>query len=957
VTRAALSVALLLLGPAFAQATPGTDVVRARFGGVHVPFIANEGQVDPRVAYYAPTFAGTLFVTRQGEVVHSLPRPPETKRPASSTGWSLAETFVRGRPRPAGTDSGATGVSVFRGADPARWRTGLPTYGQVSLGEVWPGVEVSLAARGGSVEKLFTVKPGARVDRIRVRVRGARTLALDPQGALIVETGLGPVTFSAPAAYQPQAGERRPVAVTYQRRGREYGFTVGAYDRRLPLVIDPLLQSTYLGTDEEDFAQAVAVHPSTGDVYVAGRTRCTDFPGTLGGAQPAAGSGNGDGFVARLNSTLTALTQATYLGGSGGGDTPRALAIDPTTGDVYVTGSTDSNDFPGVMGGAQTTNVGNIAGFVTRLNSTLTVLVQSTYLGGTLAAFPNALAIHPATGDVYVGGITFSTDLPGTTGGAQPASGGGDIEGFVARLNSTLTSLLQATYLGGSGDDLPNAIAINATTGDVYVTGLTDSSDFPGVAGGAQPDNAGNGDAWVARLNSALTAVIQATYLGGGSGEDEGYAITLDPTSGDVYVAGRTGSADFPGTASGAQSMFGGVQDAFAARLNGALTALFQATYLGGTGDDFAQAIAINATTGDVYLAGRTASTDFPNITGGAQPAFGGGVLDAFVARLSLAANGPDLTPAKAHIGSFFYQGQEAAGYTIAVRNVGRAATSGLVTVTDTLPAGLTATALTGTGWACVLATLTCTRSDALATGSTYPSIALTVTVATNASSPLINGVAVSGGGDVNPSNDAASVSTRVIPTFTDVPVGVGFFAWIEALFAAGITGGCSASPPMYCPAATVNRAQMAVFLLRGIHGAAYQPPAAIGMFTDVPTSGPNAHPLAAWIEELAREGITTGCGPSTYCPDNAVTRGQMAVFLLRAKHGAAYQPPAATGMFADVPISGPSAHPFAKWIEELAREGITGGCSTSPAQYCPDAPATRGQMAVFLVRTFNLPM
>jgi hypothetical protein len=145
----------------------------------------------------------------------------------------------------------------------------------------------------------------------------------------------------------------------------------------------------------------------------------------------------------------------------------------------------------------------------------------------------------------------------------------------------------------------------------------------------------------------------------------------------------------------------------------------------------------------------------------------------------------------------------------------------------------------------------------------------------------------------------------------------------------------------------------MAVFLLRGIRGAGSQPPAAAGtMFTDVPAS----QPFAKWIEQLAREGITGGCStnPPQYCPDDSVTRGPMAVFLLRARHGAGYDPPAATGtMFGDVPTS----HPMAKWIEQLAREGITGGCSTSPPQYCPEDPVTRGQMAVFLVRAFNLPM
>jgi hypothetical protein len=195
------------------------------------------------------------------------------------------------------------------------------------------------------------------------------------------------------------------------------------------------------------------------------------------------------------------------------------------------------------------------------------------------------------------------------------------------------------------------------------------------------------------------------------------------------------------------------------------------------------------------------------------------------------------------------------------------------------------------------------------------------------------------------------AVFTSGNPTFGDVSASYSFFPWIESLVAAGVTSGCSSSPPEYCPEDSATRGQMAVFLLRSIHGSGYGPPAATGIFADVPTD----YIFANWIEQLAREGITGGCSasPPQYCPEDVVTRGQMAVFLLKAKHGASYQPPVATGTFADVPPD----YIFVRWIEQLAREGITGGCSTSPALYCPEDPVTRGQMAVFLVRAFNLPM
>lgn len=183
---------------------------------------------------------------------------------------------------------------------------------------------------------------------------------------------------------------------------------------------------------------------------------------------------------------------------------------------------------------------------------------------------------------------------------------------------------------------------------------------------------------------------------------------------------------------------------------------------------------------------------------------------------------------------------------------------------------------------------------------------------------------------------------------FDDVPNTYWSWNYIERLYAAGITSGCNTLPLLYCPTNIVTRDQMAIFLLRGKHGSSYVPPDATGVFGDVPTD----YWAASWIEQLASEGITSGCGNGNYCPATAVTRDQMAVFLLRVKHGSSYVPPDATGVFEDVPPN----YWAADWIEQLAAEGITSGCSESPKLYCPTTPVTRDQMAVFLVMNFSLP-
>jgi CSLREA domain-containing protein len=201
------------------------------------------------------------------------------------------------------------------------------------------------------------------------------------------------------------------------------------------------------------------------------------------------------------------------------------------------------------------------------------------------------------------------------------------------------------------------------------------------------------------------------------------------------------------------------------------------------------------------------------------------------------------------------------------------------------------------------------------------------------------------GSGNGNFTGGEAYIVTKSPSTFTDVPFSYWSWGYIERLYAAGITGGCGGGN--YCPETAVSRGQMAVFLERGMNSSSYTPPAATGtVFGDVPTS----YWSASWVEKLFADGITGGCGDGNYCPDLAVTRAQMAVFLLRAKHGSSYLPPPATGVFPDVPTS----YWAAPWIEQLYAESITGGCGGG--NYCPDQSVTRGQMAVFLVRTFSLP-
>ena len=641
-------VVLLAMGSSAerASAVPTESEVRAKLTGLDVPFMGNGGQADARVAFYAQTFAGTVFVTKKGEIVYSLPGPAkecEEKGPGGGVprqrsaaerhepGWTMVERFGGGRPRPHAEAPSPTNVSSFVGTDPGRWRPQVQTYGGVHLGEVWPGIEVSLRASGRNVEKVYRVGPGVSAKQIRMEVAGAKSLRLAENGALIAMTGPGEVRLHAPLAFEDRPDGRVSVEVAYQVEGSRYGFVLGRHDPRYPVIIDPLLQATYLGGSGPDLPWAMVVTGS--DVFVAGDTYSADFPGTTGGAQAGSGGGTDDAFVARLDLALTTLSQTTYLGGSGN-DAAFALVVTGT--EIFVAGQTSSSDFPGTAGGAQASIGGGSAGdvFIARLSLALTTLSQATYLGGSLNDSATALSVTGS--EVFVAGVTASANFPGTAGGAQTTRNGGT-DAFVARLDLALTTLSQATYLGGSagGSYADEIQALVVTGSDVFVAGETESGDFPGTAGGAQTSNMGSADAFVAKLDLALTTLSQATYLGGSS-FDEAYALVVTGT--EIFVAGKTNSSNFPGTAGGAQPSLAGPTetDGFIARLNLPLTTLSQATYLGGNGASGDAALALFVTGSEVFVAGVTGSGNFPGTAGGAQNSLAGS-YDAFVARLNLA--------------------------------------------------------------------------------------------------------------------------------------------------------------------------------------------------------------------------------------------------------------------------------------------------------------------------------
>lgn len=440
-----------------------------------------------------------------------------------------------------------------------------------------------------------------------------RKVVVDSSGAAYVTGNTLSADFPTQAPYQGTYGGVGSGPPFDDERG-------DAFVAKLNPAGTGFVYATYLGGSGNDYGMGIAVD-SSGNAYVAGDTTSTDFP-TASPYQGASAGGDHDAFIAKLNASGSALTYSTYIGGSGD-DKVRMIALDGSN-NAYITGYESSTDYP-TLNAYQATQGGGYDGYVTELNAAGTSLVYSTYLGGSDIGFGDSgydLVVSSA-GSAYVVGATTATDFP-TTSAYQGTYGGGFSDAFVAKFNPGGSANF-VTYLGGSGEEHGRGIDIDSG-GNLYVTGLTKSSDFP-TQSAFQPISSGDFDAFVTKMDTDGTGLIYSTYLGG-SGNDEGIGIAV--SAGDeAYVAGYTDSTNLPLVLPYQTTLSGG-SDILAFKLNSSGNAMY-ATYLGGSGVEYALGMDVGPN-GRPYLTGYTDSSDLP--TTGLQQTFGG-AADAFVIQLS----------------------------------------------------------------------------------------------------------------------------------------------------------------------------------------------------------------------------------------------------------------------------------------------------------------------------------
>jgi len=504
------------------------------------------------------------------------------------------------------TEDQLPGATHYFLGDPRQWRANVAAYSKVRYSSIYPGIDVIYYGNQRQVEFDFAIAPGADPGRIRLAFPAA-SMRIDPEGNLLLSSRHGELRLHAPLAFQDTAAGRVRVAAAFDLLpGKHVGFRLGAWDRSRPLYIDPVLGfSTYLGGSDDDQGLDIAVD-GQGNTYVLGNTVSTNFP-TAGAAQRAFGGKGqfaGDVFVVKLNPDGRSLAYATYLGGSGD-DRAGGIAVD-RQGSAYVTGDTESRNFPTTQGAFRTAySGGTYDAFVTKLSPSGSMLAYSTFLGGGENDFGKDIAVDSAN-NAYVAGNTFSGNFP-TMNPVQAAFGGRTFDGFVTRLNAAGSGLVYSTFLGGSRNDEAYGIAVDGA-GNACIAGYTNSANFP-VFRALRSTRVGNYDVFVTKLPPAGAPYTYSTFLGG-SRDDFANGVAMD-ASGNCYVTGFTDSTNFP-TMNPFQPTFGGGRaDAFLTKFDLTGMALVYSTYLGGSSYDEGWSVAVDAN-GAALVAGATESANFP---------------------------------------------------------------------------------------------------------------------------------------------------------------------------------------------------------------------------------------------------------------------------------------------------------------------------------------------------------
>ncbi len=629
----------------------GKEFIRDReYGKTPLYFTHNKGQVNKKAAFYAATSAYTLWVTAEGLVFDSSRRLPGQKEADPFKGGGAFDSpavspkyerdvsrlvFKNANKKPVIVPIEETGhrMNFFKGNDRSQWYRNVPTSKAVRYKELYKNIDLKVYGIEKQIEYDWIVKRGGRVEDIVFEYSQVKRTGIDEKGNLVVTTAFGDLIHQRPVSFQFIDGKKVPVNVVFKKLGKHsYGFKAGKYDKGYDLIIDPfvLAYSTYIGGSKYDVVTNITVD-SDNCVYIVGRSNSPEFP-THDGTPPA--NNFYKSYVTKLSPSGSELVFTTFM------DIPNfsAITVDQA-GAIYLTGSTTSGLFPTVAP-YQATFAGKSDAIIMKLSPDGSTIIYSTFFGRNHYDSGWDIAVD-SIGNIYIVGTTQSSNFPVTQNAVQPNYKLKDV--FISKFSPDGLTLLYSTYLGGTGEEYPQGIAVD-NSGAIYVAGNTSSFNFPVTANAFQQRNGGNSydpeEGFITKISSNGSTMVYSSYLGGG-GYDLCTDIAIDKF-GYAYVCGLTNSVEssFPVTANAYRDWYAGFGDAYVAKISQDGNNLVYATYFGGSKGDMATSLGVNEN-GECSIMGYTLSYDMPlypydNIL---QSVNNGG-FDLYVATFNAAGSG-----------------------------------------------------------------------------------------------------------------------------------------------------------------------------------------------------------------------------------------------------------------------------------------------------------------------------
>lgn len=498
-------------------------------------------------------------------------------------------------------------LNYFIGNDPSKWASKVTIYHEVTIKELYKGIDCRFYVSEKGLRYDFILSPDADLSQIRMKFEGQDSLRINEKGDLVIRTSLGDIQQCNLFAYQVDNGIKKPIECNFKiSEPNKISFQNGSYDKDKQLIIDPLLFTTYLSGGID--GGIAIVSSSIGSPYLTGAvyTGATSIA-TPGAYQTSIRGSNRNCFVANLDASGTSLNFLTYIGGTRD-DCPSDITLD-SKGNIYITGFTTSDDYPTTVGVFKSNRSGSVDAFVTKLNSSGSALINSTYFGETGETYAYGIAVD-ANDNPFITGFTNANSFP-TTSGAYQTTKSITKACFITKFNSTFSGLIYSTFIAGTnGFSEGGNIKLDANN-NAYIVGQTSSTNFP-VLTAYQPTLRGGVDCFVTKLNANGNSLVYSTYLGG-SNSEESYNLVLDSDL-NAYITGKTNSTNFPVSSGAYQTSLGGSSDCFVTKLNPSGFGIVYSTYLGGTQEDAGMGIAATSD-GKTIVTGYTKSSNFP-ITG-----------------------------------------------------------------------------------------------------------------------------------------------------------------------------------------------------------------------------------------------------------------------------------------------------------------------------------------------------